>query len=122
MAADDLETLDGEIERVNYRDEASGFTVARFTVAAAAPPGPQHPDLFEKTAPKAKAPPEPVTIIGAMPGVGPGTPLQLRGRWVQDKKWGKQFKVDTYQTRSPATLVGIERFLGSGMVPGIGPE
>ena len=63
-----------------------------------------------------------MTIVGELVGVQEGLPLRLRGQWVEDRKWGKQFKIGTYQMRSPETLVGIERFLGSGIIPGIGAE
>ena len=92
-------TLDGTLERVTFRSEDTGFTVARFMTAGR----------------------EPVTIVGELVGVNEGLPLRLRGQWVQDKKFGKQFKVATYQLKSPETLIGIERFLGSGLIPGIGP-
>jgi exodeoxyribonuclease V alpha subunit len=100
-------TLDGTVERVVYRDEASHFTVARFTLA-----------VKDGTL----APVEPVTVVGELPGLAEGMPLRLRGRWVADKKWGRQFRIETFQTRSPETLLGIERFLSSGVIPGIGPE
>jgi exodeoxyribonuclease V alpha subunit len=93
-------TLDGTVERFVFRDEESHFTIARFTV-------PGEP---------------PVTIVGELVGVGEGLPLKLRGQWVEDRKWGRQFKVSTYQLRAPETLVGMERFLGSGLIPGIGVE
>jgi exodeoxyribonuclease V alpha subunit len=93
-------TLDGTLERFVFRNDESSFTVARF-----ATPAHQH-----------------VTIVGELVGVNEGLPLRLRGHWVDDKKFGRQFRVATYQLRSPETLVGIERFLGSGIIPGIGPE
>jgi exodeoxyribonuclease V alpha subunit len=93
-------TLDGTLERFVFRNEESSFTVARLET-------PGH---------------ERVTIVGELVGVTEGLPLRLRGRWVDDKKFGRQFRVATYQLRTPETLVGIERFLGSGVIPGIGPE
>ncbi|HEU0033326.1 MAG TPA: ATP-dependent RecD-like DNA helicase [Kofleriaceae bacterium] len=81
-----------------FRSEDTSFTVARFVT-------PGH---------------EQVTIVGELVGVQEGLPLRLRGQWVHDKKFGRQFKVSTYQLRSPETLKGIERFLGSGVIPGIG--
>jgi exodeoxyribonuclease V alpha subunit len=104
MAGDDAEpeaTLDGTLERIVFRSDDTGFTVARFTVPGAA---------------------EPATVVGNLIGVHEGTPLRLRGRWVEDRKWGRQFKLETYQTRTPETAIGIERFLGSGVIPGVGPE
>ncbi|HEX3476759.1 MAG TPA: ATP-dependent RecD-like DNA helicase [Kofleriaceae bacterium] len=93
-------TLDGTIERFVFRNEESAFTVARLSAA-------------DHTM---------VTIVGELVGISEGIPLRLRGRWVDDRKFGRQFRVATYQLRSPETLVGIERFLGSGIIPGIGPE
>ncbi|MGN6109684.1 MAG: SF1B family DNA helicase RecD2 [Kofleriaceae bacterium] len=93
--------LDGTIERFVFRAEGdSSFTVARFVT-----PGHEH-----------------VTIVGELVGVQEGLPLRLRGQWVVDRKFGRQFRVATYQLRSPETLLGIERFLASGLIPGIGPE
>jgi exodeoxyribonuclease V alpha subunit len=65
---------------------------------------------------------ETVTVVGEMVGVSEGTPLRLHGAWVHDRKWGRQFKIESYQLRAPETLIGIERFLSSGLIPGIGPE
>jgi len=93
-------TLDGTVERFVFRNAESSFTVARFET-----PAHDH-----------------VTIVGELVGVNEGLPLRLRGHWVDDKKFGRQFRVATYQLRAPETLVGIERFLGSGVIPGIGPE
>jgi len=93
-------TLDGTLERFVFRNDESSFTVARFETTA-------H---------------EHVTVVGELVGVNEGLPLRLRGRWTLDKKFGRQFRIATYQLRTPETLVGIERFLGSGVIPGIGPE
>ena len=100
MAGEPEISLDGTLERVAFRDESSHFTVARF----------------------AQVHGEAVTIVGELVGVAEGMPLRVRGQWVIDKKFGRQFRVATYQLRTPATTRGIERFLGSGLVPGIGPE
>ncbi len=91
-------TLDGTLERFVYRAEDTAFTVARFVTGH-----------------------EQVTIVGDLLGVQEGLPLRLRGQWVQDKKFGRQFRVSTYQPRTPETLIGIQRFLGDGLIPGIGP-
>jgi exodeoxyribonuclease V alpha subunit len=93
-------TLDGTLERFVFRNDESSFTVARFAT-------PAH---------------QVVTVVGELVGVNEGLPLRLRGHWIDDKKFGRQFRVATYQLRAPETLVGIERFLGSGVIPGIGPE
>jgi len=97
----DSETLEGTLERIVFQNSESQWTVARVAVAGGAPP---------------------VTVVGSLFGVAAGTLLSLRGSWEVDRKYGRQFRVDSYHTRSPETLVGIERYLGSGMIPGIGPE
>ena len=61
-----------------------------------------------------------VTAVGNLLGVQPGESLRLSGRWTTDKKYGEQFRVDSYVTVKPATLVGIEKYLGSGLVRGVG--
>ena len=95
------ETLEGTLDRVVFQNSENQWTVARLAVAGRAAP---------------------VTVVGSLYGVATGTPLVLRGAWEVDRKYGPQFRVESYRTRSPETLVGIERYLGSGMIPGIGPE
>ncbi len=94
-------TLDGTVERIVFRNQDNDFTVARFAVEGAN---------------------EPATAVGTLTGILEGQPLRLRGTWIEDKRFGRQFKIDSYQTRSPETLLGIERFLGSGVIKDIGPE
>jgi len=101
MSKHDSETLDGTLERIVFQNSENQWTVARVAVA-------------EDGAP--------VTVVGSLYGVSPGTLLSLRGTWEVDRKYGRQFRVESYHTRSPETLVGIERYLGSGLIPGIGPE
>src|SRR5687767_21141 len=93
-------SLDGTIERIVFHATDTSFTVARLVTAG-------H---------------EQVTIVGPLFDVKEGMPLHLSGQWVQDKKYGKQFKVATYRLSTPATLKGIEKFLGSSSFKGIGPE
>ena len=99
--ARDQTTLSGTLERVVYQNETSAWTVARFAPEEG---GSQ------------------VTVVGALSHVTVGTSLMLHGAWVNDQRYGLQFKVESYATKAPETLVGIERYLGSGLVPGIGPE
>jgi ATP-dependent exoDNAse (exonuclease V) alpha subunit len=61
-----------------------------------------------------------VTAVGNLLGIQTGESLRLSGRWANDKKYGEQFKVESYLTVKPATLVGIEKYLGSGLVKGVG--
>ncbi len=92
-------TLEGILERVTYVNEENAWSVVRLAV-------PGKKDL--------------VTVVGNLLGVQPGENLRLRGSWTQDRKYGEQFKADGYVTVQPATLVGIEKYLGSGMVRGLG--
>jgi exodeoxyribonuclease V alpha subunit len=62
-----------------------------------------------------------VTIVGSMPCPNPGETLRLRGEWVTDAKFGRQFRVESCMSVLPSTLTGIEKYLGSGLVKGIGP-
>ncbi len=94
--------LEGILERIVFQNPTSQWTVAKIAPADAGA--------------------ELVTAVGALVGLTPGTPLVLHGQWVNDKKYGRQFRVDSYQTKSPETLLGMERYLGSGTFPGIGPE
>lgn len=94
-----LESLDGVLERIVFFAEDSGWTVGRLLVEGSE-------DL--------------VAIVGSLPAVEVGESLHLRGRWVNDAKWGRQFRVESFLAKKPATLVGMERYLGSGLVRGIG--
>ncbi|MFC1929527.1 ATP-dependent RecD-like DNA helicase [Chloroflexota bacterium] len=93
-------TLEGVLERVVFFNEENGFTVARLQVA-------KRRDL--------------VAIVGVLPSPMPGETLRLKGEWVVDSKFGEQFRVQSCLSVLPATLTGIEKYLGSGLVKGIGP-
>lgn len=96
--ADGLEALDGVVDRVVFANEETGWAVVRLTVRG-----------------RGEA-----TAVGHLVAVQPGESLRLRGRWVRDRKYGRQFRVDEFQTIRPSTYVGIERYLSSGLVEGIG--
>ena len=98
--ADRYSTLEGVLERIVFFNEENGFTVARLQIAS-------RRDL--------------VAIVGVMPSPMPGETLRLRGEWVVDSKFGEQFRVNSCLSVLPATLTGIEKYLGSGLVKGIGP-
>jgi exodeoxyribonuclease V alpha subunit len=99
-SADKYSTLEGVLERVVFFNEENGFTVARLQVA-------KRRDL--------------VAIVGILPSPMPGETLRLKGEWVIDAKFGEQFRVQSCLSVLPATLTGIEKYLGSGLVKGIGP-
>lgn len=93
-------TLAGTLERVTYHNEQTGYTVARLT-----PLGRDYS----------------VTIVGALHGLAVGASLKLRGRWVTHAQYGKQFEIESYTEHLPATVEGLRRYLGSGLIKGVGP-
>src|SRR5882757_1261154 len=93
--------LEAVLERITYANDETGYTIARVDTGRGA-------DL--------------VTVVGALLGAQPGESLRLRGRWGSHPQYGKQFMVDSYSTVLPATVQGIRRYLGSGLVKGIGPR
>jgi exodeoxyribonuclease V alpha subunit len=93
-------TLEGVLERVVFFNEENSFTVARLQV-------PGKNDL--------------VTIVGALSLPTPGETLRLKGQWVVDTKFGQQFRVESCLSVLPATIVGIQKYLGSSLIKGIGP-
>ena len=100
LTADAYATLEGAVARITYVSEESQYVVARLDVAGR---------------------PEPVTIVGTVLSLTPGETLRVHGRWSHHPKFGEQFKVDRYEPVIPATITGIQKYLGSGMIKGIGP-
>ncbi len=96
-----METLSGILERIVYENPDSGYTVGRFSAYG-------HSEL--------------VTIVGNLASVNAGESLLLSGKWTNNPKYGAQFQIDRYETIQPATVNGIRKYLGSGMIKGIGPK
>lgn len=94
-----LENLKGVVERIIYFNEENAYCVAELT--------PQ----------KSK---QKVPILGVLPGVQCGETVQLNGEWTEHPKHGPQFKVHSFKSELPATIYGIKKYLGSGLVAGIG--
>jgi exodeoxyribonuclease V alpha subunit len=94
------EEISGVIERVTFHNDESGFCVLRV---------------------KVRGQREETTVVGSLPSVTAGEWLSAEGWWVRDKEHGLQFKASTMKTVPPTTAEGIERYLGSGLVKGIGP-
>ena len=92
-------TLEGVLERITYVNEQDGWSVVRLQVAGR---------------------PDRVTVVGNLPGIQPGESLRVNGSWVQDRRFGEQFRADSCVAVQPSTLVGMKRYLGSGLVQGIG--
>ena len=97
----DLSVLEAVLERITYANEDTGYTIARVATERSGS------DL--------------VTVVGPLLGAQVGESLRLTGRWGSHPKYGRQFQVHSYVTVLPATIQGIRRYLGSGMIRGIGP-
>ena len=95
-----LTDLSGQIERITFSNEENGFTIARVKVYGQR---------------------ELVTVAGNIMSPAPGEILKMRGKWINHPKYGEQFNVIQYQTKAPATVFGIRKYLGSGLIKGIGP-
>ncbi|MEA3428796.1 MAG: ATPase, T2SS/T4P/T4SS family, partial [Thermodesulfobacteriota bacterium] len=95
-----LMDLQGQIEKITYSDEESGFTIAKVKV-----------DEQQ----------DPVTVVGNLMSPVPGVILKMKGEWANHPKYGKQFKVIDYKTAVPASVCGIKNYLGSGLIKGLGP-
>lgn len=102
--------LAGTVVRVTFRNPDNGYTVARLEPEdpAAIPPGNLQPDGL-------------ITLVGAMPGIETGAPVQVGGQWVRDPKFGRQFRVAWFKPSLPTGVRGIRAYLASGAVKGIGP-
>jgi exodeoxyribonuclease V alpha subunit len=108
VAASPSTTLTGVVERIIFLNEENHYTIAEF-----------RPDLPARAGGKGRA--EPVTIVGPLPGVECGETLQLEGEWTKHAQHGAQFKVAGFKSELPSNVYGIRKYLGSGLVPGIGP-
>ncbi|WP_438487886.1 SF1B family DNA helicase RecD2 [Streptomyces sp. S186] len=94
--------VEGVLERITYANEDNGYTVARVDTGRGSG--------------------ELLTVVGALLGAQPGESLRMEGRWGSHPQYGKQFTVENYTTVLPATVQGIRRYLGSGLIKGIGPR
>ena len=92
--------LSGQIEKIAFTNEENGFTIARVKVQGSR-------GL--------------VTVIGTMMAPMAGEILEMRGEWTTHPTFGEQFKVLEYKTKVPVTVYGIRKYLGSGMIKGLGP-
>ena len=103
----DRAEISGSVERVTYYNEENGYTVLRL-----------RPDT-RGMLPYAHGEPL-LTVVGNLPEVNPGEWLKLSGQWLNHAKHGRQFQVEVCEQAVPATVEGIKRYLGSGMVRGVG--
>jgi len=95
-----MSVIHGLLERISFHNEENDFVVAKL----------REKDKRELT-----------TIVGNLSGINPGESLKLTGQWVHNKKFGEQFQVESFEVTIPATLFGIQKYLASGLINGIGP-
>ncbi len=92
-------TIKGILERLTYQNQENHYTIAKLRIAKIS---------------------DPVTVVGHLAGVFEGESLEISGKWVTHPKYGDQFKVEVYKVVLPATVSGIRKYLGSGMIKGVG--
>lgn len=95
-----MEQISGYLEKITYYNEENGFMVGRL---------------------QEKGLPELTTVVGNLASVNPGESLRLWGKWVCHAQYGRQFQVEKYEITVPATVNAIKKYLGSGLIKGIGP-
>ena len=96
-----MDTLQGVLERIVYESHDTGYTVGRLSAR-------NHAEL--------------ITVVGNLAAINPGESLLLQGEWVDNPKYGRQFQIEKYETVLPANVVGLRKYLGSGLIKGIGPK
>jgi exodeoxyribonuclease V alpha subunit len=100
-ATGERETLEGTVSRIRFHNAETFWTIAALS----------SPRSFH-----------PVTIVGTLPGLSEGMRLSLTGRWEESPRFGRQFKVESSHEVVPATRAGLEGYLASGFIPGVGPK
>jgi exodeoxyribonuclease V alpha subunit len=93
------ESIEGAVDEIVFYNPDNGYTVAKFLPEGG----------------------EPMTVVGSFPPLSPGEVLRVRGSWELNPRFGRQFKVDHFTMTLPSSAKGIEKFLSSGLVKGIGP-
>lgn len=96
-----MNELAGYIERITFQNPENGYTVAQL---------------------KKNSTIDPICIVGSMPVIKPGETVRCKGEWKQHLIYGRQFIVESYQVEAPADIIGIRKYLGSGLIKGIGPN
>ena len=103
-----MDTLTGSVERITFYNPENGYTVLRMRLEKGANNKTNRSDL--------------ATVTGNLPELAAGEYLRLQGKWVKHPRHGWQFQSEICDLSIPVTLVGIQRYLGSGLIKGIGPR
>lgn len=109
------ESLTGVLERIIFFNEENHYTIAELRPDPASAKAPAR-----QVAPAEKGSASLVTVVGPLPGVQCGETLQLTGEWTRHAQHGAQFKIVSFKSELPSSVYGIRKYLGSGLVPGIG--
>jgi exodeoxyribonuclease V alpha subunit len=96
-----MEALQGILERIVFENAETGYTIGRLS--------------------SREYPNELITVVGNLASANAGESVLLKGIWTNNPKYGKQFQIEGYETVLPATVVGLRKYLGSGLIKGIGP-
>ena len=96
-----MEALQGILERIVFENAETGYTIGRLS--------------------SREYPNELITVVGNLASANAGESMLLKGIWTNNPKYGKQFQIEGYETVLPATVVGMRKYLGSGLIKGIGP-
>lgn len=110
--------LSGSVERITFYNPENGYSVVRLRPERGNPASQSGSQLNLQALDREGL----ATIVGNLPELTPGETLRLTGRWVTHPKHGYQFNVETCEQILPATTAGIRRYLGSGLIKGIGPR
>ncbi|MEK6256951.1 MAG: ATP-dependent RecD-like DNA helicase, partial [Chloroflexota bacterium] len=103
-----MDTLSGSVERITFHNPENGYTVLRLRADQIGLSAANREGL--------------ITVIGNLPDVTPGESLEMGGEWSKHPKHGEQFAAKTCKQILPATVEGLRKYLGSGLLPGIGPK
>lgn len=95
-----MDEIQGYIEKITFQSEENGFTIAQLKRVGRA---------------------DPICIVGTLATIKPGETVRCWGRWTKHPVYGQQFTVERYAVEAPADVVGIRKYLGSGLIKGIGP-
>lgn len=96
-----MEKISGVVERITYQDEEKGFSVIKI---------------------KARSYRELITVVGSIASINIGSVISAEGKWSVNPKFGRQFNVSNWEESLPADVYGMEKYLGSGLIKGIGPK
>ncbi|MCD6401288.1 MAG: ATP-dependent RecD-like DNA helicase [Anaerolineales bacterium] len=103
-----MKTISGTIERITYYNSENGYTVLRLQADS-------NQEIILK-------PSKVITVVGNLPELSPGEHVKIEGEWVTHPKHGEQFSATSCQQIPPVTVDGIRKYLGSGLIKGIGPK